>query len=116
MGALGSFREHRHTAFGNAVILIFLCAQGADGVFTYLGVHAFGQMIEANPIVSFLMHLVGTGPALAGAKLAAIGCGSCLHLLTVHRVVAALTGIYLATAIGPWIYLLFMSPMRLFAF
>jgi len=116
MFALGRLREYRHTTFGNAVILVFLCAQAADGVFTYLGVHAFGRMVEANPLLSYFMHLVGTGPALAGAKLAAIGCGSVLHLLTVHRIVAALTGIYLAAAIGPWVYLLFLSPMRLFTF
>ena len=116
MGALGRFRENRHTAFGNAVILVFLCAQAADGVFTYLGVHAFGRMIEANPLISYLMQVVGTGPALAGAKFAAISCGSLLHLLTVHRIVAVLTGIYLVAAIVPWVYLLFVSPMRLFAF
>ena len=59
---------------------------------------------------------MGAGPALAGAKLAAIGCGSLLHLLTVHRIVAVLTGIYFAMAVAPWVYLLFMSPMRLYAF
>lgn len=116
MAVLGRFREYRHTTFGNAAILLFLCAQAADGVFTYLGVQAFGRMIEANPLLSLLMHHVGAGPALAGAKLAAVGCGSLLHLLTVHRVVAVLTGIYLAAAVVPWVYLLFMSPMRLFAF
>lgn len=116
MDALGRFREYRHTTFGNAAILLFLCAQAADGVFTYLGVHAFGRMIEANPLLAYLMHHVGPGLALTGAKLAAVGCGSLLHLLTVHRIVAALTGIYLAAAIAPWIYLLFVSPARLFAF
>ncbi len=116
MGPLGRFREYRHTTFGNAVILVFFCAQAADGVFTYLGVQAFGRMVEANPVISYLIHLVGAGPALASAKLAAIGFGSLLHLLTVHRIVALLTGIYLAGAIAPWVYLLFVSPMRLFVF
>ena len=116
MGPLGRFREYRHTTFGNAVILVFFCAQAADGVFTYLGIQAFGRMIEANPLISYLIQIMGAGPALAGSKLAAIGCGSLLHLLTVHRIVAALTGVYLVAAIVPWVYLLFVSPMRLFAF
>ena len=46
------FGEHRHTSFGNAVILVFLLAQAADGVFTYLGVQIFGRTIEGNPCSS----------------------------------------------------------------
>jgi hypothetical protein len=104
--------EHRHTTFGNVVILLFLLAQAADGVLTYLGVQAFGRSIEANPMLAWLMHVVGDGPALAAAKLVAASLGATLHVLTVHRLVAALAGFYLLAAVGPWLYLLFFAPVR----
>lgn len=115
MFRLRRFMEHRHTAFGNAVILVFLLAQAADGILTYLGVQTFGRSIEANPLLAWLMQMMGDGPALAAAKLAAASFGATLHVLTVHRLVAALAGFYLVAAVGPWVYLLFFSSVaRLF--
>jgi hypothetical protein len=113
---LRRFREHRHTRFGNAVILMFLCAQAADGVLTYLGVQLFGPGVEANPLLVWLMATLGQGPALATAKLAAASLGSLLHLMTVHKLVALLTGFYLVAAILPWIYLLSSSVGSLAGF
>jgi hypothetical protein len=98
--------EHRHTRFGNAIILAFLLAQAADGVLTYLGVQLYGVRAEANPLLAWLMHAVGSGPALAAAKLTAAGFGGMLHLMTVHKLVAALTGIYLFGAVLPWLFIL----------
>lgn len=103
--------EHRHSTFGNLVILLFVCAQAADGVFTYVGVSLFGPSIEGNPLLAWLIHSVGPLPALAAAKLTAIGLGSLLHLMTVHRIVALLAGFYLLTAVGPWVHLLFFSAL-----
>jgi hypothetical protein len=108
--------EHRHTSFGNVVILIFLLAQAADGVLTYLGLQTFGPQAEGNPLILWLMGVLGEGPALAAAKLAAASLGSLLHLMTVHRVVAVLAGIYLVAAVGPWTVLLFSSFSGLFSF
>jgi uncharacterized membrane protein len=68
---LRRLREHRHTWFGNLAILLFLLAQAADGVLTYLGVHAFGLHAEGNPLLTWLMGTLGEGPALATAKLTA---------------------------------------------
>jgi nitrate reductase gamma subunit len=103
---LGRFREHRHSRFGNAVILAFLVAQAADGLLTYLGVQTFGRGIEGNPLLVWFMQAVGDGPALASAKLTAATLGGALHLMTVHRVVAILTAVYVVGAISPWVYLL----------
>lgn len=103
------FCEHRHTTFGNVVILVFLLAQAADGVLTYLGVQVFGPSIEANPLIAGLMGLMGEGPALAAAKVSAALLGALLHLATVHRIVALLAGLYLVGAVGPWVHLLFFS-------
>lgn len=114
MPRLRRFREHRHTTFGNAVILAFLLAQAADGVLTYLGIHTFGHAAEGNPLLAWMMNSLGAGPALATAKLTAASLGSLLHLMTVHRLVAILTGIYLLAAVLPWTYLL-LSPVSVFS-
>jgi hypothetical protein len=88
--------------FGDAVVLAFVLAQCADGVFTYLGVTLWGLQAEANPLVSSAMVVAGLGPGLAGVKLIAVGLGFALHRYRVHNVVALLTAFYVAAAIVPW--------------
>ena len=92
--------------FGDAVIVLFLLAQAADGVMTYVGVTTLGVHLEANPLLASLMMLFGQGTAVAGAKLVASGLGISLHLLGVHRVLAVLTGVYIVAAVLPWAGLL----------
>ena len=92
--------------FGDAVIVLFLLAQAADGVMTYAGVTTLGVHIEANPLLASLMVMFGQGPAVVGAKLVAAGLGISLHLVGVHRILAILTGIYVVGAILPWMGLL----------
>ena len=92
--------------FGDAVILLFLLAQAADGVMTYVGVTTFGVHLEANPLLASLMNSFGEGPAVAAAKVVASGLGISLHLIGVHRILAVLTAVYLLAAILPWIGLL----------
>jgi uncharacterized membrane protein len=101
---------HRRVAersrFGDAVIVLFLLAQAADGVMTYVGVTTLGVHLEANPLLATLMTLLGQGTAVAAAKVLASGLGISLHLLGVHRVLAILTGVYFIAAILPWAGLL----------
>jgi uncharacterized membrane protein len=92
--------------FGDTVIVLFLLAQAADGVMTYVGVTTLGVHLEANPLLASLMTLFGQGTAVAGAKLVASGLGISLHLLGVHRVLAVLTGVYIVAAVLPWAGLL----------
>lgn len=92
--------------FGDAVIVLFLLAQAADGVMTYVGVSTLGVHIEANPLLASLMVVVGQGTAVAVAKLLASGLGISLHLVGVHRILAVLTGIYVVGAVLPWMGLL----------
>ena len=99
----------RLTHFGNWAIVLFLLMQGLDGVFTYVGLTVYGPAIEANPLLGWLMHSFGPGPALAGAKLTAAGLGIILHLVAVHRAVALLTLLYACAAILPWTHLLFLQ-------
>jgi hypothetical protein len=89
------------------MIVLFLCAQVFDGALTYVGLSVFGPSIEANPLIAWLISVVGPAPALVSAKMAAIAAGAFLHLSAVHRIVATLTGFYMLLAIGPWTHLLF---------
>ena len=88
--------------FGDVVVLAFVLAQCADGVFTYLGVSLWGLQAEANPLVSSAMVVAGLGPGLAGVKLIAVGLGMALHHLRAHNLVALLTAVYIVAAIVPW--------------
>lgn len=93
--------------FGDIALVAFLLAQCLDGVFTYVGVVAFGIGIEANPLVAGLMTHLGHGPGLFSAKMLAALLGISLHLRQVHHAVALLTGFYVAAAIAPWALILF---------
>jgi hypothetical protein len=93
--------------FGDLAIVVFLCSQVLDGIFTYMGLQVFGHGIEANPLMAWLISAMGPVGALASAKSAAIAAGAFLHLAAVHGVVALLTAMYLLLAIGPWTHLLF---------
>jgi hypothetical protein len=92
---------------GNLILLAFLVAQGLDGLFTYVGVAEHGIGIEGNPIIAALMTHLGHEVGLIAAKAVAAGLGICLHLQQVHGVVAALTGVYAAIAVAPWMVILF---------
>ena len=93
--------------FGDIALVAFLLAQCLDGVFTYVGVVAFGVGIEANPVVAGLMAHLGQGPGLLSAKMIAALLGISLHLRQVHHAVAVLTGFYIAAAVAPWTLILF---------
>ncbi len=94
--------ERPRSLFGDLTVVTFLLVQCLDGVFTYLGVGIWGPTIEANPLISSAMSLVGVVCGVVGAKAVAIGFGMVLHLRRVHNLVAALTAIYFAAAILPW--------------
>ena len=93
--------------FGDIALLVFLIAQASDGVLTYVGVSTYGRHIEANPLIGWLMTMIGQGAALATAKVAAVFFGIALHLSAVHRAVALLAVLYIAVAVLPWLAILF---------
>jgi len=97
----------RRLLFGNVVVIAFLVAQCLDGIFTYIGVMTFGNGIEANPLIGALMVHLGHGTALLVAKTIAVSLGIALHLRGVHIAVAVLVLFYVATAVVPWIAILF---------
>lgn len=106
MFRIRGIQEFRATWLGDLILVCFLSAQVLDGVLTYFGTLRFGIGMEGNPLLHWLMLAVGEGAALALAKSTAIACGALLHFVQVHRIVAALTGLYFALAVGPWCYLL----------
>ena len=105
---VGTRPRTERSRFGDAALLLFLLAQACDGVLTYVGVTVHGPHVEANPLISWLMASLGSGPGLATAKLTAGGFGIALHLSAVHKTVALLTAFYFAAAVGPWIAVLFI--------
>jgi uncharacterized membrane protein len=104
---VGTGRRTGRDVFGDIALLVFLIAQASDGVLTYVGVSTYGLRIEANPLIGWLMSLIGQGAALATVKVAAGFFGIALHLSAVHRAVAILAAFYLAVAVFPWVAILF---------
>jgi hypothetical protein len=102
------FNRTKESAYGNFVVLAFLIVQALDGALTYIGLATIGRVVEGNPIVASLMALFGLGVGLTSAKLFAASLGIALHLFGTHHLIAALTAVYLAGAILPW--------MAIFAF
>jgi hypothetical protein len=92
------------------MLALFVVAQAYDGVFTYFAVRAYGVDMEANFVLSTWMVLVGVGPTLVAAKAVAVGAGLLVYLRGLHGLLAALTGIYAAAAIGPWLYVYVTWP------
>jgi hypothetical protein len=99
--------SHPRSLFGDIVLVLFLCAQVLDGLFTYLGISNFGWT-EGNPLIAWYMHHFGVGVIVTGAKLLAVGCAVVLHLMAFHKMLAVLTLIYLSVAILPWSFVLFV--------
>lgn len=85
------------------MLLLFLTAQGFDGLFTYTAVHAYGLHAEGNMLIATWMALVGPAAALFGAKTVAGACGVLLYARGLHRTLSLLTIVYLIGAIGPWL-------------
>jgi len=98
----------QRSRFGDVALVLFLVAQASDGVLTYVGVSTFGHGIEGNPVIIWLMGVLGDGAGLATAKLAAGMFGIVLHLSDVHKAVAVLAGFYLIVAVAPWVAVLFL--------
>ena len=84
-------------------LVFFVLLQLADGVLTYAAVERFGTAAEGNPILATWIVITGTAPALIGAKLIACACGGVLYAAGVHRVLAALSALYLFFAVMPWL-------------
>jgi uncharacterized membrane protein len=92
--------------FGAGTLIAFVVAQLCDGVLTYIGVHTFGQGIEANPILSWYIGALGAGTALFAAKGLAIACALLLYRFAHYRTIGALTVMYFTMAVHPWVSLL----------
>lgn len=92
------------------VLLLFLVAQVFDGLFTYVAVSAVGIGAEGNMLLAGWMELVGPGPTLVVAKLAAGAAGLLVYYRGMHRLLATLTVLYGAVAIGPWLLVFHTWP------
>lgn len=97
------------TRFGDIVMIAFLVTQVLDGYLTYRGIRdlGLGVEIEGNPLVAIAIGAFGVRVALVLFKTVASLCGFLLHTHKYHRVLAALTALYVVAAIGPWVVLLY---------
>ena len=92
--------------FRRAALVAFFAMQLLDGGLTYTGVMTFGPTVEANPIVSTYMSLLGPGTGLIAVKAFASVCAILLYLNGRHGPVAALAVLYCIAAVGPWMTIL----------
>jgi hypothetical protein len=98
--------------FGDIALVLFLAAQGFDGVLTYVGIVTFGTAVEANPLIAALIGYLGAAMALTSAKAIAAALGIALYLRGVHIAVGLLTAFYFVVAILPWVAILFPEVVR----
>jgi hypothetical protein len=97
--------------FGDVVMIAFLAVQVLDGYLTYQGIRDFGLgvEIEGNPLVALAIGAFGVRIALILVKAFASLLGIFLHTRRYHRVLAALTALYVVAAIAPWVVLLYTN-------
>ena len=88
--------------FGPTIVILFILVQAFDGAFTYFGILTFGPDAEGNPLIASLVAEFGNWAGLVGAKVFASVLGVMLHIISVTRIVAALTCFQLAVAVVPW--------------
>ena len=92
-------------------MIAFLASQVLDGYLTYRGIQdlGLGVEIEGNPLVAFAIGALGVRLALVLVKTFASLSGVFLHTHRYHRILAALTALYVVAAIGPWVVLLYTN-------
>jgi hypothetical protein len=93
------------------LLAVFVVLQVADGLMTYVAVDMFGPQAEGNPLLVTWMSMLGSGPALLGAKMLACGCGVILYICGLHRVLVGLTALYLFGAVMPWLQIISALPV-----
>lgn len=105
-----SLHSHPLMRLSRLVLLLFLVAQVADGVFTYVAVTALGPGVERNFILAIWMVIVGPAPTLLVAKGLAVAGGVLVYRHGLHAVLAGLTALYAVMAVGPWIHIFATWP------
>src|SRR4029077_2545313 len=93
---------------GIAAVALFAAVQAADGILTLAGIARFGPSVESNPLLGIYMMLLGAGPALSLAKVAAVALATLLHGARWHGTLALLTIFYVFGAVLPWTWLMLM--------
>lgn len=101
-------RRSAPSCFGNIAIVVFVMTQFLDGMFTYWAVSAWGLSVEGNPLVSWIMSVMGISLGLISIKLMAVGFGLLLFHQGVHNAVIFLSVLYLWVAVIPWVSIFWM--------
>lgn len=88
-----------------------------DGALTRMGIQKFGSQAEGNPMMRYLIEMLGTEQALLIAKISAIGFVIVLTIFAkrikwIKDLIGVLSFIYLFAAVIPWMLLLFAKYWR----
>lgn len=94
--------DRSNCLFGNIAIALFVIVQCLDAVFTYILI-TNGVAFEGNPLVSWVMSLIGVGLALVVVKIIGIGLGIIIYRLAAHRMLIVVSVIYLIILMPTWI-------------
>lgn len=94
--------------FARVVFMAFVIVQCLDGVLTYVGVST-GLSPEGNPIMRWVMSVMGLGLGIIVTKFASIVGGIFLYKYDFRGTLALITLLGLVVAIIPWIYIFLTS-------
>ena len=83
-------------------LALFAAVQCADALQTAHGIQRFGYSIEANPILSAYLFVLGPGATLIGAKAVALSAGLALYHFERYASLVALTVLVVFSALVPW--------------
>lgn len=80
-----------------AVVLILL--QAADGICTYIGVQRFGVRVEGNPLMRYVITLIGSAVAILVVKGLTLIPIFYLIKFKSEKVLLCLVGLYIGVVI-----------------
>lgn len=78
----------------NRLGIFLISLQIADAVLTCWGVNTFGIRAEGNPIIRYLISLIGVELALTLAKIVAVVCIYFLAKVKANNILLFLSGLY----------------------
>ena len=89
-------------------MILLILFQLQDGVCTYIGIVRFGETIEANPLIRFIISIFGSTVGLLIPKLIGLSFIYMLHRLYKHqvrrgeRLLTTMLGITLLNTLYAW--------------
>lgn len=98
----------KHSKNNNIIKLAFalVLLQAADGICTYIGVQNFGHQVEGNPLIRYLITLVGAAVTLSSAKVLTLVPIYYLSKVKAEKILIFLVGLYIGVVVQ-WLLALY---------